>query len=64
MMNITEVHILMRQLLSRIYDYTQSNFSCVQMGTDFRLVLHDRGLSTAVGDGGFAPTFAEERKML
>jgi enolase len=59
----------MRRLLSGIYDYTvKATFThAMQMGTEIfhsLKVLHDRGLSTAVGDGGFAPTLQEERKML
>ncbi len=46
------------------------NFShAMQMGTEIfhnlKKVLHDRGLSTAVGDeGGFAPNLAGAPKML
>ena len=46
------------------------NFThAMQMGTEIfhnlKKVLHDRGLSTAVGDeGGFAPTLEGEQKML
>jgi enolase len=61
-----EVHILMRRLHFQEFMIipVKATFThAMQMGNgDFhslKKVLHDRGLSTAVGDeGGFAPTLA------
>jgi enolase len=61
MMNINGGLTLMRQLHSKnLWFSGKGDFSCNANGYgDFhslKKVLHDRGLSTAVGDeGGFAP---------